>query len=156
MVLADVSCPARKMVDTCSITCSQVKGAPVVAVSGLTGFGLDRLMEQVVEAHHVWNKRITTNALNRWFEEATNANPPPAVSGRRLKLNYMTQAKTRPPSFVLFCTRADAIPDIYLRYLINKLRERFDLPGTPVRASPAADHPGPARRIPGQRGRLDL
>ena len=111
----------------------QVKGVPVVALSGLTGFGLDRLMDAVLEAHHVWNKRITTNALNRWFEDATNSNPPPAVSGRRLKLNYTTQTKARPPSFVVFCTRADAVPDSYMRYLVNSLREAFDMPGTPIR-----------------------
>ncbi|MFX8381684.1 ribosome biogenesis GTPase Der, partial [Acinetobacter baumannii] len=74
-----------------------------------------------------------TSALNRWFEQAIQANPPPAVSGRRLKLNYITQVKARPPSFVLFCSRADAIPRSYLRYLINSLRETFDLPGTPIR-----------------------
>jgi GTP-binding protein len=111
----------------------QVRGVPVIALSGLTGFGLDRLMDSVIEAHHVWNKRVTTNALNRWFEDAVNANPPPAVSGRRLKLNYMTQAKARPPSFVVFCTRADAVPDSYTRYLVNGLREAFDMPGTPIR-----------------------
>jgi len=111
----------------------QVKGAPVVALSGLTGFGLDRLMDAVVEAHHIWNKRVTTNALNRWFTDAINTNPPPAVSGRRLKMNYITQAKARPPSFVLFCTRADAVPESYLRYLVNSLREAFDMPGTPIR-----------------------
>jgi predicted GTPase len=72
-------------------------------------------------------------ALNRWFEEALSSHPPPAVSGRRLKLNYITQAKTRPPSFVVFCTRADAVPDAYKRYLTNSLRETFDLPGTPIR-----------------------
>jgi GTP-binding protein len=81
----------------------------------------------------VWNKRVPTHALNRWLEEAIAAHPPPAVSGRRLKLNYMTQAKARPPSFVLFCTRADAVPDDYKRYLINGLRETFELPGVPIR-----------------------
>ena len=111
----------------------QVKGVPVVAVSGLTGEGLDRLMQAVVDIHAVWNKRVPTHALNRWLEGATEAHPPPAVSGRRLKLNYMTQPKTRPPSFVLFCTRADAVPDSYLRYLTNGLRETFDLPGVPIR-----------------------
>jgi len=111
----------------------QVKGAPVVAVSGLTGEGLDKLMQAVVDAHDVWNKRVPTAALNRWFEEATSANPPPAVSGRRLRLNYITQAKARPPSFIIFCTRADAVPEGYKRYLVNSLREAFDLPGTPIR-----------------------
>ncbi len=111
----------------------QVKGAGVVAVSGLTGEGLDKLMQAVVEAYDVWNKRVPTAALNRWFEEATSANPPPAVSGRRLRLNYITQAKARPPSFIIFCTRADAVPEAYKRYLVNGLREAFDLPGTPIR-----------------------
>jgi GTP-binding protein len=111
----------------------QMKGVPLVAVSGLTGEGLDRLMPAILEAHAVWNKRVSTSALNRWFEDALSSHPPPAVSGRRLKLNYMTQAKTRPPSFVLFCTRADAVPDAYKRYLVNSLRDAFELPGTPIR-----------------------
>jgi GTP-binding protein len=111
----------------------QVKGAPLVAVSGLTGEGVERLMRAIEEAYAVWNRRIPTAALNRWFEQAITANPPPAVSGRRLKLNYITQTKARPPSFVLFCSRADAVPQSYLRYLTNSLREAFDLPGTPVR-----------------------
>ena len=113
----------------------QVKGAPVVAVSGLLGEGIDRLMDAIEAAYAVWNKRVPTAALNRWFEQASAANPPPAVSGRRLKLNYITQAKARPPSFVLFCSRADAVPQSYLRYLVNSLREHFGLPGTPVRIS---------------------
>jgi GTP-binding protein len=111
----------------------QLPDVPLVAVSGLTGEGLDRLMPAIVAAFEVWNKRVPTSALNRWFEHAVEAHPPPAVSGRRLKLNYLTQAKARPPSFVLFCTRADAVPDAYKRYLVNSLREAFDLPGTPIR-----------------------
>ncbi|MEZ5788636.1 MAG: ribosome biogenesis GTPase Der [Xanthobacteraceae bacterium] len=111
----------------------QLKGLPVVAVSGLSGFGLDRLMQAVVAIHAIWNRRVPTNALNRWLEAALAAHPPPAVAGRRLRLNYMTQPKARPPSFVLFCTRADALPESYRRYLINGLREQFDLPGTPIR-----------------------
>jgi GTP-binding protein len=111
----------------------QVKGVPVTAVSGLTGSGLDRLMQAVIGIHRVWNTRMPTNALNRWLEEALAAHPPPAVAGRRVKLNYITQPKTRPPSFVLFCTRADAVGDAYRRYLVNALREAFDLPGVPIR-----------------------
>jgi GTP-binding protein len=111
----------------------QVTGVPVVAVSGLMGEGIDRLMQAIVDAYTVWNKRVATAGLNRWFEQAVAANPPPAVSGRRLKLNYITQTKARPPSFVLFCSRADAVPQSYLRYLTNSLREAFELPGTPVR-----------------------
>ncbi|MEA2886486.1 MAG: GTPase [Bradyrhizobium sp.] len=111
----------------------QVKGMPIVAVSGLMGEGIDRLMTAIEEAYAVWNRRVPTAALNRWFEQAVDANPPPAVSGRRLKLNYITQTKARPPSFVVFCSRADAVPESYLRYLVNSLRGFFDLPGTPVR-----------------------
>jgi GTP-binding protein len=111
----------------------QVRGVPVVAVSGLMGEGIDRLMSAIEQSYAVWNKRVPTAALNRWFEQAVDANPPPAVSGRRLKLNYITQNKARPPSFVLFCSRADAVPQSYLRYLTNSLREVFELPGTPVR-----------------------
>ncbi|RAI45143.1 ribosome biogenesis GTPase Der [Rhodoplanes roseus] len=111
----------------------QLAGLPVVAVSGLTGAGLDRLMQAVIDIHAIWNRRIATHALNRWLDGAIGAHPPPAVSGRRLKLNYITQPKARPPSFVVFCTRADAVPESYKRYLINGLRESFDLPGTPIR-----------------------
>jgi GTP-binding protein len=112
---------------------TQLKGVALVAVSGLTGEGLDRLMQAIVDGYDVWNKRIPTSGLNRWFEHAVSAHPPPAVSGRSLRLNYITQAKSRPPSFVIFCTRADAVPDAYKRYLLNSLRETFDLPGTPIR-----------------------
>jgi len=111
----------------------QVKGVPVVAVSGLTGAGLDRLMQAVVDAHAVWDRRVGTSALNRWIAEVLASHPPPAVSGRRIRLDYITQPKSRPPSFVLFTSRADALPDAYRRYLVNSLRETFDLPGTPIR-----------------------
>ncbi len=111
----------------------QVKGVPVVAVSGLMGEGIDRLMKAIEDAYAIWNRRTSTSVLNRWFEHAISTNPPPAVSGRRLKLNYVTQAKARPPSFVVFCSRADAVPESYLRYLTNSMRAAFDLPGTPIR-----------------------
>jgi GTPase len=111
----------------------QIKGVPVIAVSGLTGQGLERLMQAVVDIHAVWNRRAPTPALNRWLSAAMSAHPPPAVSGRRIRLDYLTQPKARPPSFVLFCTRADAIPEAYKRYLVNGLRETFELPGTPIR-----------------------
>jgi GTP-binding protein len=98
-----------------------------------TGQGLDRLMEAVVDIHEVWNKRAATAELNRWLGDVISAHPPPAVSGRRIRLDYVTQAKARPPSFVLFCTRADAVPAAYKRYLVNELRDAFDMPGTPIR-----------------------
>jgi GTP-binding protein len=122
-----------KLRETADHLLPQVRGAPVVATSGLMGEGIDRLIGAIEKAYATWNKRIPTSALNRWFEQATRNNPPPAVSGRRLKLNYVTQTKARPPSFVVFCSRADAVPQSYLRYLTNTLREAFDLPGTPVR-----------------------
>jgi GTPase len=111
----------------------QVKGVPVVAVSGLTGEGVNRLMQAVVDVHGVWNRRVGTSALNRWLAEIVASHPPPAVSGRRVRLDYITQPKSRPPSFVLFTSRADAVPDAYRRYLVNSLRETFDLSGTPIR-----------------------
>jgi GTP-binding protein len=110
----------------------QAKGVAVVPVSGLSGEGLGYLVEAVVAAHEIWNRRVPTAALNRFLESAIEANPPPAATGRS-KLRYMTQAKARPPSFVLFGTRTKALPDSYLRYLVNGLREVFDLPGVPIR-----------------------
>jgi GTP-binding protein len=111
----------------------QVKGVPIVPISGLMGEGIDKLMKAIEESYAVWNRRVPTASLNRWFEQAVDANPPPSVSGRRLKLNYATQAKARPPSFIVFCSRADAVPESYLRYLVNSMRTFFDLPGTPIR-----------------------
>jgi GTP-binding protein len=111
----------------------QVKGVPVVAVSGLTGEGIDRLMQAVIESHATWNRRTSTPVLNRWLARMVAAHPPPAASGRRSRLEYITQPKARPPTFVLFCTRSDAVPDDYRRYLVNGLRESLKLPGTPIR-----------------------
>ena len=111
----------------------QVRGVPVVPISGLTGEGLDRLMQAASDAHAVWNRRTETSVLNRWLGEVVATHPPPAVAGRRIRLDYITQPKSRPPTFVLFTSRADAVPDAYRRYLVNSLRESFDLPGTPIR-----------------------
>ncbi len=111
----------------------QLKGAPLVAVSARTGRGLDRLHAAILAAHAVWNRRVPTARLNQWLAAATAAHPPPAPGGHRIRLRYATQVKTRPPGFVVMCTRADEIPDAYRRYLINSLREAFDMPGTPVR-----------------------
>jgi len=111
----------------------QIKGAPVVAISARSGEGLDHLMKSVVDAHAVWNRRVPTAALNRFLAQASEAHPPPAIRGRRIRLDYMTQPKSRPPTFVLFSSRAAALPETYRRYLINGLREAFALPGTPIR-----------------------
>ncbi len=112
---------------------AQMKGIQLVTLSALTGAGIDRLLPAVRAAHAVWNTRIPTGELNRWFERALARHPPPMVSGRRLKLRYVTQAKARPPTFITFGTRAEKIPDDYQRYLVNSLRESFELPGTPIR-----------------------
>jgi GTP-binding protein len=111
----------------------QIKGVGIAVLSAKTGQGLERLMSAVVEAHAVWNRRVPTAALNRFLAAATSANPPPALRGRRLRLDYMTQPKSRPPTFVLFGSRTSTLPDAYRRYLVNGLREHFDLPGAPIR-----------------------
>jgi GTP-binding protein len=111
----------------------QIKGVPVVAMSARSGEGLDRLMAAVMESYAVWNRRAPTAALNRFLAKVVEAHPPPAVRGRRIRLDYMTQPKSRPPTFVLFSSRASSLPETYRRYLINGLREAFTLPGTPIR-----------------------
>lgn len=120
----------------------QVRGLQAVTISGETGRGLDKLMEAVEKTHRVWNRRISTGKLNRWLEGVLAHHPPPAVAGRRLKIKYITQVKTRPPGFVLSCSRPDAMPQSYIRYLINGLRETFEMPGVPIRiALRAPDNP---------------
>ncbi|HTT80057.1 MAG TPA: ribosome biogenesis GTPase Der [Stellaceae bacterium] len=111
----------------------QLRGLALVPVSGLTGAGLDRLMRAVVAADTVWNRRVPTAALNRWLAQMQERHPPPLVAGRRLRLRYMTQVNTRPPSFALFASKPGELPDSYRRYLVGALRSEFDLPGTPIR-----------------------
>ena len=111
----------------------QLKGAPLVTVSARTGRGLDRLHDAILKAHDTWNRRVTTAQLNRWLGAMLEAHPPPAPGGRRIKLRYMTQAKTRPPGFVVMCSHPDKVPASYTRYLVNGLRADFDMPGTPIR-----------------------
>ncbi|SFB15720.1 GTP-binding protein [Poseidonocella pacifica] len=111
----------------------QLRGAPLVTVSAKTGKGIDRLHGAILRAYRVWNARVPTAQLNRWLGEMIEAHPPPAPQGRRIKLRYMTQAKTRPPGFVVMCSHPDRIPEAYSRYLVNGLREHFDMPGTPIR-----------------------
>jgi len=124
----------------------QVRGLQAVPISGETGRGLDKLMEAVERTHRVWNRRVSTGRLNRWLEGVIAHHPPPAVAGRRLKIKYITQVKTRPPGFVISCSRPDAMPDSYVRYLINGLRDTFDMPGVPIRvALRAPDNPFASR-----------
>jgi GTP-binding protein len=116
-----------------AISLPQVQGVSVVPVSGMTGFGLDALMRAVSAADEVWNRRVATAELNRWLEAVQERHPPPLVAGRRLRLRYVTQVNTRPPTFALFASKPTELPDSYRRYLVNALRRDFDLPGTPIR-----------------------
>ena len=111
----------------------QIRGVALVPVSGLTGRGIDKMMARVIETYAVWNRRVSTSRLNRWLAGVVEHHPPPAVSGRRIKLRYLTQAKARPPSFVAFCSRPEALPAAWQRYLVNTLRDDFKLPGVPIR-----------------------
>jgi GTP-binding protein len=131
--VADKNAARRQLRDRIETSLPQVKGLPVVTLSALTGRNLDELMKAVFQVYEAWNRRVPTAQLNRWLEEATAAHPPPAVSGRRIRLRYMTQVKARPPSFALFSSRAEALPESYLRYLVNGIRETFDIQGVPVR-----------------------
>jgi GTPase len=123
----------RKLREQADHWLPQLRGVSVVPISALTGEGLDRLMQAVVDIYGVWNRRVQTNVLNRWLGQVVSSHPPPAVSGRRIRLDYITQPKARPPTFVLFTSRADAVPQSYRRHLVNSLRDTFDLAGTPIR-----------------------
>ncbi|MCV9961375.1 ribosome biogenesis GTPase Der [Pararhizobium sp. BT-229] len=111
----------------------QARGIRAVPISGQTGYGLDKLMQSIIDTDKVWNRRISTAKLNKWLESQQIQHPPPAVSGRRLKLKYMTQVKARPPGFMISCTRPESVPESYIRYLTNGLRNDFQMPGVPIR-----------------------
>jgi len=111
----------------------QVRGIPIVTLSALTGKGSEKLIPTAFETFEVWNRRVPTGRLNQWLEMMTERHPPPMTSGRRIRLRYMTQAKTRPPTFVVFSSKGTALPEAYRRYLINGIREDFDIPGVPIR-----------------------
>jgi len=131
--VADRTATRKAISDRLETSMAQMKGIPVVNFSALTGFGVDKLLPAVRTVHDTWNSRVATGALNRWFEDALQRHAPPLVDGRRLKLRYITQAKARPPTFIAFGTRAEQMPEDYQRYLVNSLREKFDLPGVPIR-----------------------
>ncbi|RZJ01979.1 MAG: ribosome biogenesis GTPase Der [Brevundimonas sp.] len=111
----------------------QLKGTPFIALSAHSGRGVERLMPAVIKAYDTWSVKVKTKDLNTWLALATQRHPPPAVDGKRIKPKYMAQTKARPPTFVLMASRAEAMPEQYKRYLVNNLRESFDLPGTPIR-----------------------
>ncbi len=132
-LVSDRAATRRAFDDRLQTSLAQMKGIPVVTLSALAGEGVERLLPAVRAAAAVWNSRVGTGALNRWFEGALERHQAPLVQGRRLKLRYMTQAKARPPTFIVFGTRAEQTPEDYRRYLVNGLREEFALPGTPIR-----------------------
>ena len=123
----------RDLRDRFEISLPQVKGAPYITVSALRGRNLDKLFDAVFAVYDVWNTRISTARLNRWLSHKTEAHPPPLAHGRRIRLRYMTQIKARPPTFAAFVSLPEELPEAYTRYLVNGLREDFDLPGTPIR-----------------------
>ena len=108
-------------------------GVFVMPVSEMSGRGIDKLMDAILKSHAIWNRRVPTAALNRWLQEALSRHAPPASSGRRIRIRFMTQPSTRPPTFVAFCSKPGDLPGSYVRYLVNSLRETFDMPGTPIR-----------------------
>ena len=128
---------------------SQARGVPLLTVSGKTGKGIDQLLAAAFEMRETWSKRVTTGQLNRWFEDAVEKNPPPAPGGKRIKLRYITQVNTRPPSFVLFGTRVDQLPDTYLRYLVNGIRRELGFGAVPVRLQARASRNPFGRRRKG-------
>jgi GTP-binding protein len=125
----------KKLTDRVEKSLTQAKGIPVLPVSALTGQNLDRLIDAAFAVHKQWNRRLATSPLNRWLRAMVDNHPAPLVSGRRLKPRYMTQIKTRPPTFAFFMNRPEKLPDDYMRYLINGLREQFELPGVPIRTT---------------------
>ena len=129
----DRAATRRRLDDVLTASLAQLKGIAVVPLSAQTGRGLDRLMPAVRATHALWNRRVGTGELNRWFEGALSRHPPPAVEGRRIKLRYATMPKARPPTIAVFGTRAEDLPEDYRRYLVNAFREAFDMPGVPIR-----------------------
>jgi len=125
----------KNLIEDAQPVTSFVKGASIVPVSGLTGQGVDKLLEACITASQIWSKRVSTAQLNKWLEKVLEVHPPPAISGRRIKIRYATQPNARPPLFALFGNQLDSLPDSYQRYLINSLRDTFDMPGTPIRIS---------------------
>ena len=134
-LIEDPGAKLKEFIEHAERMLPQLRGAPIVALSAETGRGLDRLMPAVIKAHDDWSTKLKTRDLNDWLKMAVERHPPPTVNNRRIKPKYMAQTKARPPTFVLFASHADKLPDSYRRYLVNSLRQSFELPGTPIRIS---------------------
>jgi GTP-binding protein len=132
-VVDEPAAQLKRLRERASISLPQLSGIAIVPVSGLTGVGLDAMMAAVFTAGEIWNRRVSTPDLNRWLAAVQERHPPPLVASRRLRLRYITQVNTRPPTFALFASKPGELPDSYRRYLVNALRQDFDLPGTPIR-----------------------
>jgi GTP-binding protein len=132
-VVADKQKKLKALRETAAERLAQIPGVPLVAISAIAGTGLERLRDAVFQSYATWNRRVPTPDLNRWLAEALERHAPPAAAGRRVKIRFMTQPSSRPPTFVAFCSRPDALPKSYLRYLTHSLREAFDFPGVPIR-----------------------
>jgi GTP-binding protein len=132
-LVEDKKAALAKLSDRLEISLPQCRGLKVVPMSAKTGRGIDKLLDAAFDLEEIWSRRLTTNSLNRWLQAMEDSHPPPLVKGRRLKLRYITQTKSRPPTLALFCNLPEEMPDSYLRYLVNGLRDHFKLPGVPIR-----------------------
>ena len=152
-LIADPQARLKALQEDVDRALPQLRGSPMVALSAETGRGLDRLMPAVLKVHKDWSAKVKTRDLNDWLRIAVQRHPPPAVQGRRVNPKYMAQTKARPPTFVLFCTRADQLPDSYRRYLVNAIRQSFDLPGVPIRLTVKSGSKNPYTDQPEQGAR---
>ena len=132
-VVEDGQTALKLMFDRMEISLPQIRGVPVVTLSALTSRGIQKLLPAVLEVYNIWNQRVSTGPLNRWLQGAVERHPPPIVRGRRVRIRYITQSKSRPPTFAVFCSQPSGMPESYNRYLANGIREMFNFPGVPIR-----------------------
>lgn len=132
-VVEDGPAALKLMFDRMEISLPQIRGVPVVTLSALTSRGIQKLLPEVLNVYEIWNRRVPTGPLNRWLGVAVERHPPPIFHGRRLRVRYITQSKSRPPTFVVFTSQPKGMPESYIRYLTNGIREQFDFPGVPIR-----------------------
>ncbi|MEX2455539.1 MAG: ribosome biogenesis GTPase Der [Rhodospirillaceae bacterium] len=130
----------RRLTDRLEISLPQIRGVPIVTLSALTGRGVDRLLPAVFRIYDIWNRRVSTGPLNRWLQDAVDRHPPPIFKGRRIRVRYITQSKARPPTFVVFASQPLGVPEAYVRYMTNGIREKFDFPGVPIRINLRRQH----------------
>jgi GTP-binding protein len=129
----DRAAARKRLDDVLTASLAQLRGIMVVPLSAATARGVEKLMPAVRAAYALWNRRVPTGELNRWFEAMKERHQPPLVDGKRIKLRYATMPKARPPTIAVFGTRAELLPEDYRRYLVNSFREAFDMPGVPIR-----------------------